>query len=189
MDHWWSGCNMALKIEYLIVGGGIMYALYLALPHDNKVIPDEPDQISKNFNLKEFNVTSTGLPNDIPEDAKAWLVALVQEILQPLRDKIGSIQITSGYRSQAVNTRIGGAPASQHMKGQASDLVSTSMSPKDIFLVLYRSNFPISQCILYAPNDGNFVHVAIDPQRPSKRQFLINESGAFSPYNGGTIIL
>ncbi len=183
---------MANKIDtsiLLLPIGLFMYALYKALPHDNVVIPDKPDQISKNFNLNEMNVTSTGLPNTIPTEAQAWLVALTQEILQPLRDKIGSITITSGYRSQEVNSRIGGSPYSQHMLGQACDIISPGMSPKDIFLVLYRSNYPIKQCIVYSKNDGNFVHVSIDPRRPAKREFLINVSGAFSPYNGGSIVL
>jgi zinc D-Ala-D-Ala carboxypeptidase len=180
---------MANKIDKSIIIipiGLIMYALYKALPHSNT---DKPDQISANFTMSEFAVTNTGLPNTIPAPQQAWIVALVQEILQPLRDKIGSIIITSGYRSTEVNTRIGGSPYSQHMEGQASDITSPTLTPKEIFLTLYNSPYPIKQCILYAPNDGNFVHVSIDPKRPAKRQFMIMESGTFTPYNGGEIIL
>jgi zinc D-Ala-D-Ala carboxypeptidase len=183
---------MADKINnsiILIPIGLIMYALYKALPHDNTDFINKPDQISKNFNMSEFSVTNTGLPNTIPSEQKAWIIALVQEILQPLRDIIGSITITSGYRSTEVNTRIGGSPYSQHMLGQASDIISSTKSPKEIFLTLYNSTFPIKQCILYAPTEGNFVHVSIDPKRPAKREFLIMESGVFTPYNGGEIIL
>lgn len=181
---------MAFKVtnnKLVLTLGVIMYALYKALPYTNEVIPDKPGQLSQNFNLEEFAVTSTGLSNEIPEDAQAWLVALVQEILQPLRDKIGSITITSGYRSEAVNTRIGGSPYSQHILGQAADIISSYLTPQEIFLYLYRSNFPIRQCILYPKDAGNFVHVAIDPKRPPKKQFLIMISGAFSPYNGGEL--
>ena len=184
---------MANKINTSIIFipiGLVMYALYKALPASATDYKDNTaEKISKNFSMSEFTVTNTGLPNNIPDDQKAWIIALVQEILQPLRDKIGSITITSGYRSQEVNTRIGGAPYSQHMKGQASDIVSPTLTPKEIFLTLYNSSYPIKQAILYAPKDGNFVHVSIDPKRPPKRQFLIMESGTFYPYNGGEIVL
>ncbi len=182
-----NNTNTRGMIPIIIPVGLLMYALYKALPYDNKVIPDKPGQLSQNFNLNEFVVTSTGLLNEIPEDAQAWIVALVQEILQPLRDKIGSIAITSGYRSEAVNTRIGGSPYSQHMLGQAADIISSSLTPQEIFSYLYRSNLPIRQCILYPKDEGNFVHVAIDPKRPPKKQFLIMVSGAFSTYNGGEL--
>jgi zinc D-Ala-D-Ala carboxypeptidase len=171
----------------LIVGGVIVYCLYKALPVNNSISP----KLSNNFNLSEFEVTNTGLPNKAPKDKIPWLRALAIEILQPLRDKIGAIRINSGYRSPDVNVRIGGSPTSQHMQGQAADIISlTGKTPKEIFMELYNNkSLPISQAILYVPNEGNFIHVAIDPQRPAKRQFLIKQSGVFDIYTGGDIIL
>ena len=43
-------------------------------------------------------------------------------ILQPLRDKLGPIRITSGYRSEALNKLIKGSRRSQHCKGRAADI-------------------------------------------------------------------
>jgi len=170
-----------------------VYALYKALPLENGSIgytnTSLNRKISDNFNMSEFVVTNTGLENVPAEEEQAWIVALVREIMQPLRDKIGGIVITSGYRSPDVNTRIGGSPTSQHMKGQACDFYPTNMSRKDAYLVLFNSTYPIRQCILYPTNEGNFIHVSIDPQRPAKRQFMIKDSGAFYPYNGGEIKL
>ena len=148
-------------------------------------------KLSKNFTLKEMTRSITakrkGIENTPDEQQIENLTELCEKVLQPLRDKIGSIAITSGYRSEAVNTRIGGSPYSQHMLGQAADIISSHLTPQEIFLYLYRSNFPIRQCILYPKDAGNFVHVAIDPKRPPKKQFLIMVSGAFSPYNGGEL--
>lgn len=176
-----------------IIGGAIVYALYKALPFENGSIGlksgSSSEKISPNFRFSEFETTSTGLNNSIPEDKKAWIVALVQEILQPLRDEIGPIVITSGYRSPEVNTRIGGSPTSQHMKGQAADFYPVNMTRKAAFIHLFNSQYPIRQCILYPENQGNFIHVSIDPQRPAKKQFLIKDSGSFYPYNGGEINL
>lgn len=177
----------------VIIGGVIVYALYKALPTENGSIGyknnDLNRKISSNFNMSEFVVTNTGLDNVPSEDAQAWIVALVQEILQPFRNEIGSIVVTSGYRSPEVNTRIGGSPTSQHMKGQACDFYPMNISRKDAFLKLFNSTYPIKQCILYAPDQGNFIHVSIDPKRPAKREFLIKLSGSFYPYTGGEIQL
>ena len=47
---------------------------------------------------------------------------LCEAVLQPLRDRIGvPIVISSGYRCEAVNTAVKGAPNSQHRRGQAAD--------------------------------------------------------------------
>jgi len=44
------------------------------------------------------------------------------EVLQPLRDAMGEvILITSGYRSESYNLKIGGRYNSQHLKAQAAD--------------------------------------------------------------------
>jgi len=176
-----------------LIGGVIVYALYKALPLENGSIGYKNKsltrKISSNFNMNEFVVTSTGLENIPEEEQQAWIVALVREIMQPLRDKIGGIIITSGYRSPDVNTRIGGSPTSQHMLGQACDFYPVNMTRKEAYLFLFNSTYPIRQCILYPTNEGNFIHVSIDPQRPAKRQFLIKDSGAFYPYNGGEIKL
>lgn len=52
------------------------------------------------------------------------LKRLCEEILQPIRNKFGKpITITSGYRSSVLNTAIGGSKSSQHIKGEAADIV------------------------------------------------------------------
>jgi uncharacterized protein YcbK (DUF882 family) len=134
---------------------------------------------SRNFTFAELSRTATGLPNDPPPEAKAWLEATALEILEPIRSQFGPIIINSGYRSQEVNTRINGSPTSQHMLGQAADIVSPNATPYEIVNWLYTSNLPLRQVILYPPSEGNFVHVAIDPNRPAKRQFL-QKNGAFA---------
>jgi len=92
-------------------------------------------KLSENFTLWEFEKSSTakrkGLSNKPNIDHIDNLQELVNNILQPLRDKVGSIRVTSGFRSTELNKAIGGAhkiidgkyvATSQHCKGQAADI-------------------------------------------------------------------
>ena len=56
------------------------------------------------------------------------LVALTVKILQPCRDKFGSISINSGLRVLELNRAIGSGDKSQHTKGQASDFEAYTIS-------------------------------------------------------------
>jgi hypothetical protein len=47
---------------------------------------------------------------------------LVDNLIQPLRDAVGPIRVSSGYRNPELNRAIGGSRSSQHCKGEALDL-------------------------------------------------------------------
>ncbi len=84
-------------------------------------------KLSKNFALREFTESNTAIRRGIDNNPTAEhihnLAELVENILQPLRDKIGqSIRVTSGYRSEALNEAIGGSKTSDHSHGRAADI-------------------------------------------------------------------
>lgn len=85
--------------------------------------------LSPHFELREFTVSATarkyGIVNEPPAEAVENLKALCVHTLEPLREALGlPIVITSGYRCKALNDKIGHhSDRSQHMKGQAADLV------------------------------------------------------------------
>ena len=78
--------------------------------------------MTKNFTLKELCVTKTGIHNEPNAEQKESLRLLAVNILQPARDALGAITVTSGFRNAKVNAAIGGSRSSQHMKGEAADL-------------------------------------------------------------------
>jgi hypothetical protein len=78
--------------------------------------------VTNNFTLQELTATKTGLPNALPKHLEGNLRALAENVLQPARDALGPLQVTSAYRSPEVNKRVGGASKSQHVQGQAADL-------------------------------------------------------------------
>ena len=88
----------------------------------------ERTQLTPHFKLYEFTrsgVAADHDPSNCPNAAQtAALEALCQNVLEPLRHRFGPIVISSGFRSPAVNRLIpGAAPASQHTKGEAADIV------------------------------------------------------------------
>ncbi len=78
--------------------------------------------MTKNFSLAELTKTNTGLPNALPKHLEDNLRALAENVLQPARDALGAIEVTSAYRSPAVNKAVGGSKTSQHVQAQAADL-------------------------------------------------------------------
>ena len=83
-------------------------------------------RLSKNFVLSEITRSNTarrkGISNEPDKEHLANLQTIITELVQPMRDAIGPIRISSGYRSPKLNRAIGGSSRSQHCKGEALDL-------------------------------------------------------------------
>ncbi len=66
----------------------------------------------KYFKIEEFRCKDGSVT---PEEAKVNLTALVENVLDPVRERYGAaIHVNSGYRTEAYNKKIGGANGSQH---------------------------------------------------------------------------
>ena len=84
-------------------------------------------QLSEHFSLAEFERSATaaahGIDNHVPPQYIPVLQQLCQQVLEPLRSYVGKpIIITSGYRCNQLNIKVGGAYASQHTLGEAADI-------------------------------------------------------------------
>ena len=140
-------------------------------------------QLSKNFSLDEFVITGTGIENVPGEGEISNLQALVQSILQPLRDYLGKpIIITSGYRSPLVNSAIGGSKTSQHVNGEASDFHVEGLTNQQIIDAIRRLNLPYDQVIDEQLKGRKWVHVS-HKQSGNRKQWLTARDGQ----NGSTV--
>lgn len=85
-------------------------------------------KLSENFTLAELTKSSTakrlGIENTPDPQQLENLVELCHKVLQPLREAIGPIRISSGLRVPALNKAIGGSSTSQHcaINGAAADI-------------------------------------------------------------------
>lgn len=73
--------------------------------------------ISKNFDREEFACQGVDCCDNSAPVSRALIVGL-----QSLRDKIGPLKISSGFRCKKHNAKIGGAPKSYHTTGEAVDI-------------------------------------------------------------------
>ena len=96
----------------------------------------ETIRVSKNFALSEMVKSATAerlnVDNSPSDIHLVNLTHLAIHILQPVRDQFGVITINSGYRSPALNAKVGGSKTSQHCNGQAADFESFSTPNPDL---------------------------------------------------------
>ena len=92
-------------------------------------MPATNKRLTKNFTLDEFDSSDGAvMPSDVAKNVKQ-----LAENLQVLRDYVKKpIKINSGYRSPAWNQKVGGVSNSQHLLGNASDIVISGMSPNEV---------------------------------------------------------
>jgi len=90
----------------------------------------------KYFTISEFIKSDTALKmriwNGANKEIEENIRALVDNVLDPLRELYGHpIDVTSGYRCPKLNNAVNGAPNSQHMRGEAADIVARPLSAGD----------------------------------------------------------
>lgn len=92
-----------------------------------KIIYINQMKLTQNFTLEELIKSDTAnkynIDNSPNEKTISTLKSLCENILQPIRDKLGkAIIVTSGYRCEKLNKKVGGVSTSQHVKGEAADI-------------------------------------------------------------------
>lgn len=133
--------------------------------------------LSEHFALGEFlqsqEAIRAGLQIEPTPQAIENLIRLCTDVLEPIRAVAGPITISSGYRPQWLNDRVGGSSKSQHMTGCAADIHSAQHSPIELAQLIRNMKLrPLNQCILEFPPSG-WVHVSVaELGETPKYQFL-----------------
>ena len=130
--------------------------------------------ITKNFSYHEMEHSDTadqmGITNVITSfTVRDAVKALVLNVLQPLRDAWGRpMHINSGYRCPELNRLVGGAPTSQHLRGEAADVAASN--PYALAKLARDLKLPFDQMILYP----TFVHFSHKLNGSQRGQILYN---------------
>lgn len=126
-------------------------------------------KLSENLHLKEVIKSNTarrrGIDNSPTEEHLLKLKSIAKNVFQPLRDALGTIYVSSAYRSYELNKVIGGSSNSQHCYGEALDLDNDhregSATNKEIFDYI-KNNIVFDQLIYEFGDEKNpdWVHVS-----------------------------
>ena len=106
----------------------------------------------------------------LPDGVEGNLQALVGEVLEPVRERLGRpITVNSGYRCQVHNTHVGGVVNSQHMRGEAADLCCED---NERLAKIIEENGRFDQLIRYKRPNGSirFVHVSWKRNGANRKQ-------------------
>ena len=150
----------------------------------------------KYFSISELtkSATATRLGIDNTPDAvvRYNLIALIENILDPLREAWGApIIVTSGYRCERLNKAVGGATNSQHKKGEAADIRTLSDSRADnmrLLRLLLRMKLPFDQVICEYPDAQgrpDWIHVSFSRKKNRGSKLTASRIGKATIYSQG----
>ena len=154
----------------------------------------ETIRVSKNFALSEMVKSATAerlnVDNSPSDIHLVNLTHLAIHILQPVRDQFGVITINSGYRSPALNAKVGGSKTSQHCNGQAADFESFSTPDPDLAKWI-ANNLVFDQLILefydgVNPNSG-WVHCSYNLMGNRKKIMTALKTKSGVQYKNGFV--
>lgn len=128
----------------------------------------------KYFTIKELCKSSTatqkGIDNTPNYEVSYNLQLLVENILDPLREKFGKpIYVNSGYRCPALNKAVNGSKTSQHMQGLAVDITGGSKEKNKVLFNLIRElDLPYDQLI----DEKNYSWIHVSFSNKPRKQIL-----------------
>jgi uncharacterized protein YcbK (DUF882 family) len=137
----------------------------------------------KYFTIRELTKSATaerkGINNDPSIQVVKNLTALIEKVLDPLREAYGKpIIVTSGYRCERLNRAVGGAASSQHVKGEAADIRSVQDTPeenKKLFDLIVKMKLPFDQLINEYGYD--WVHVSFGARHRRQKLKEVRKNG------------
>lgn len=150
-------------------------------------------RLSANFMLHEMLVSPTAIAQRIPNNPTpielSRLVESCENFFQKVREGLGPLKVTSGYRSLLLNQAIKGAKNSAHMSGYAMDCQPQKVSLQDAMRWLAQSQLKFDQAIFELgarreQTTDDWLHLGWK-QPVTKRQrqeMLIMENGTYRPW-------
>tara|TARA_B100001059_G_scaffold197553_1_gene203037 strand:+ start:1896 stop:2357 length:462 start_codon:yes stop_codon:yes gene_type:complete len=138
------------------------------------------EKISQNISFKEATKSNTALRLNLNNNPDAYqvtnMVGVAENVFEPLRKYVGgAIKINSMFRSEELNTAIGGSSRSQHIEGRAMDLDDTFGHKSNAEMFHYiKDNLNFDQLIWEFGDDKNpnWIHVSYISEEENRGRCL-----------------
>ena len=138
------------------------------------------EKISQNISFKEATKSNTALRLNLNNNPDAYqvtnMVGVAENVFEPLREYVGgAIKINSMFRSEELNTAIGGSSRSQHIEGRAMDLDDTFGHKSNAEMFHYiKDNLNFDQLIWEFGDDNNpnWIHVSYISEEENRGRCL-----------------
>lgn len=137
--------------------------------------------LSKHFTLAELTYSDTarklGIKNLPTTEQIQNLGCLVQNVLEPLRVMLDKpILVTSGFRNELLNKKIGGSTNSQHTQGRAADIQVQGLTPEELYKYIKNSDLIYDQLILEITKNGKWVHISYNKKFNRQQKLIYRNS-------------
>jgi hypothetical protein len=137
--------------------------------------------------MQDLLKTSTGKNNSLPSGAagnsiKNNLVRVDEQLWSPIKSMFPDAKINSGYRSEEVNRKIGGATQSDHMKGLAIDIdPGPNQTPTGLANAIIANNLPFSKLIV----EPTWVHLSLPEEGKTAQRMVMIDNRAMDEKKPG----
>jgi zinc D-Ala-D-Ala carboxypeptidase len=136
--------------------------------------------LTPHFTFNELTCTNlSALQVANRKEAELYMKPLkaLAEMLEVVRKRFGAVIVLSGFRGPALNTAVGGSSESQHLRGEAADIVcKKGCTLEDLHKwIVTESGIRFGQCILEKPPKRMaWVHLSLGA--PWRRAAICGES-------------
>ncbi|KGF51897.1 D-Ala-D-Ala carboxypeptidase family metallohydrolase [Prevotella amnii] len=145
------------------------------------------EQLSPHFSLGEMLQSGVAIRfgiNNEPEDVENTNVTaadvrrnlrnLCKMVLEPLRQRVGRIIITSGYRNKELNALVNGVPDSQHVFGEAADIYVSDAAQCAKYADIIMRYTDFDQLIFEPLNSKtkHWLHVSFSRRHKNRREVI-----------------
>lgn len=153
-----------------------------------KEMNDKDIKLSEHFTLSEFARTSH---KEYQQKNLEYALSIrnrlegLADFMEKVRELCGCpLLVTSGVRCPELNTAVGGASTSQHMRGQAVDFIPRGKGTiQDHFIKIYKSHLIYDELILEESGGKIWIHISYVGMN-GRRQALYYNGKKYVVYNG-----